>query len=192
MGAQAVNDNAHSLVTAAQETLAKAAKAAGIAAVAAGIGLAALVVGMIAVALATVAIVSRVIGESLSLFAELVTGMVEAVIAMIPDILHAAIMAGAMVAMWVSFSWTWTAYSQDMPTWLAAILAGAFVVLPVAYAVYRRLWPMVAAVSVGLVLAAWLLYQAGPLVRTGAVVGVLGAVVVRDVMGKHGNSIDAN
>ena len=175
----------HGLIAAAQQALAKAAHAAGIAAAAAAIGLAALVVGMIALALATVAILSRVIGEALSLFATLITGMIEAVIAMIPDILHAAIMAGAMVAMWTAFQWTWAAYSQDMPTWLAAMLAGAFVVLPVAYAVYRQLWPMVIVVSLGIVGAGWLLWAGGPLLRPGAIVGGLGAVVMRDVMSKH-------
>lgn len=170
------------MVVAAQEALAKAGHAAGIAAAAAGIGLAALVVGLIAVLIATVAILSRVIGEGLSLLAELVTGMIEAVVAMIPDILHAVIMAGAMAAMWVGFRWTWDAYSQDMPAWLAAMLAGAFVVLPVAYAVYRQMWPMVVVVSLAIVAAGWLLWMAGPVVRAGAVIGALGAVVVRDVM----------
>ena len=39
----------------------------------------------------------------------------EAVVAMVPELLHMAIMAGAMVAMWVAFNWAWAAYSQDMP-----------------------------------------------------------------------------
>ena len=173
------------LITAAMGALTKAAHAAGIAAVAAGVGLAALVVGMIAVVIATVAIASRVIGEALSLFATLVSGMIEAVVAMIPDILHAAIMAGAMAAMWVSFQWTWAAYSQDMPPWLAAMLAGSFVVLPVAYAVYRQLWPMVVAVSVLLVATGAALLYFGPVVRVGAVIGALGVLVTRDVMQKH-------
>ena len=173
------------LITAAQEALAKAAKAAGIGAAAAAIGLAALLVGMIAVMLATVAIVSRLVGEALSLLAELITGMIEAVIALVPELLRAAIMAGAMVAMWTAFQWIWAAYSQDMPTWLAAMLAGAFVVLPVGYAVYRQLWPMVIVVSLGIVGAGWLLWAGGPLLRTGAIVGGLGAVVMRDVMSKH-------
>lgn len=97
-------------------------------------------------------------------------------------------MAGAMVAMWVGFSWTWTAYSQDMPTWLAAMLAGSFVVLPVAYAVYRQLWPMVVAVSVAITLAGAALLYFGPLVRTGAIIGTLGVLVTRDVMKKGGDA----
>lgn len=179
------NPTGAGMIVAAQEALAKAGRAAGVAAAAAAIGLAALVVGMIALAIATVAIVSRVAGEAMSLFAELVTGMIDAVVAMVPDILHAAIMAGAMAAMWVSFGWTWGAYSQDMPPWLAAVLAGAMVVLPVAYAVYRQLWPMVVVASLGIVGTGWLLWHAGPVLRTGAIVGGLGAVVIRDVMRKH-------
>lgn len=175
----------HAMIEAASNALAKAGKAAGIAAAAAAIGLAALVVGMIAVVMATAAIVSRIAGEMLSRLAELVTGMIDAVVAMVPELLHAAIMAGAMAAMWMSFNWMWAAYSQDMPTWLAAMLAGAFVVLPVGYAVYRQLWPMVIVVSLGIVGAGWLLWNAGPVLRTGAIVGGLGAVVIRDVMSKH-------
>ena len=175
----------HGLITAAQEALGKAAKAAGIGAAAAAIGLAALIVGMIAVMLATVAIVSRLVGEALSLLAELVTGMIEAVVALVPELLRAAIMAGALAAMWVSFQWTWSAYSQDMPPWLAAMLAGALVVLPVGWALYRQLWPAVVVVSLGIVGAGWLLWYAGPVVRVGAVVGGLGAVVFRDFMSKH-------
>ena len=178
-------DNPHGLIAAAQDALGKAAHAAGIASAAAAIGLAALVVGLIAVLIATVAIVSRVVGEALSLFAELITGMIEAVVQMVPELLHAAIMAGALAAMWVAFNWTWDAYSQDMPPWIAAMLAGAFVVLPVAYAVYRQLWPMVVVASLGIVAVGWLLWHAGPVVRVGAVVGGLGAVVFRDVMSKH-------
>ena len=173
------------LITAAMGALTKAAHAAGIAAVAAGVGLAALVVGMIAVVIATVAIASRVIGEALSLFATLVSGMIEAVVAMIPDILHAAIMAGALAAMWVSFQWTWSAYSQDMPPWLAAMLAGALVVLPVGWALYRQLWPAVVVASLAIVGAGWLLLHFGPIVRIGAIVGTLGVLVTRDVMRKH-------
>lgn len=173
------------MVVAAQEALAKAAQAAGIAAAAAAIGLAALVVGLIAVLIATVAIVSRVVGEALSLFAELITGMIEAVVQMVPELLHAAIMAGAMAAMWVGFQWTWAAYSQDMPAWVAAMLAGTLVVVPVAYALYRQLWPVVVVVSLGIVGAGLLLWHAGPVLRTGAIVGGLGAVVIRDVMSKH-------
>jgi hypothetical protein len=180
--------DAGGLIPAAQEALAKAMHAAGIALTAAGIGLAALVVGMIALVMATVAIVSRIVGEALSLFAELVTGMIDAVVAMVPDILHAAIMAGAMAAMWVSFNWTWAAYSRDMPAWLAAMLAGAFVVLPVAWAIYRQLWPAVVVVSLGIVGVGWLLWHAGPVVRVGAVVGGLGAVVMQDVMRKGGDA----
>lgn len=173
------------LIEAAGKALAKAAKAAGIAAAAAAIGLAALVTGMIAAMLATLAIMARVLGEMLSLLAELVTGMIEAVVAMVPALLHTAIMAGAMVAMWVAFNWTWAAYSQDMPAWLAATLAGAMVVLPVGYAIYRQLWPMVIVASLAIVGAGWLLWSAGPLLRVGAVVGGLGAVVFRDMMTKH-------
>lgn len=174
------------MIVAAQEALAKAAQAAGIAAAAAAIGLAALVVGLIAVLIATVAIVSRVVGEALSLFAELITGMIEAVVQMVPELLHAAIMAGAMAAMWVAFNWTWAAYSQDMPAWLAAMLAGTLVVVPVAYALYRQLWPMVVVASLAIVGAGWLLLHFGPIVRIGAIVGTLGVLVTRDVMGKHG------
>lgn len=177
--------DAGGLIPAAQEALAKAMHAAGIALTAAGIGLAALVTGLLAALLATVAIVSRVVGEMLSLFATLVTGMIDAVVAMVPDILHAAIMAGAMAAMWVAFNWTWAAYSQDMPAWLAAILAGAFVVLPVAWAIYRQMWPVVVVVSLGIVGAGLLLWHAGPVVRTGAVIGTLGVIVTRDVMRKQ-------
>lgn len=176
----------HGLITAAQEALGKAAKAAGIGAAAAAIGLAALIVGMIAVMLATIAIVSRLVGEALSLLAELVTGMIEAVVALVPELLRAAIMAGALAAMWVAFSWTWSAYSQDMPPWLAAMLAGALVVLPVGWALYRQLWPAVVVVSLGIVGAGWLLWVGGPLLRTGAVIGTLGVIVTRDVMGKQG------
>lgn len=175
----------HGLITAAQDALAKAAKAAGVAGVAAGIGLAALIVGMIAVVLAVAAIVARVTGEMLSRLAVLITGIIEAVVAMVPELLHMAIMAGAMAAMWVSFQWTWIAYSQDMPPWLAAMLAGALVVVPVGWALYRQLWPAVVVVSLGIVGAGWLLWNAGPVLRTGAIVGGLGAVVIRDVMSKH-------
>lgn len=179
--------DAGGLIPAAQEALAKAMHAAGIALTAAGIGLAALVVGMVAAILATVAIVSRVVGEMLSHLAELIHGMIDAVVAMVPALLQVAIMAGAMAAMWVSFQWTWAAYSQDMPAWLAALLAASMVILPVAYAVYRQLWPMVIVVSLGIVGAGWLLWYAGPVVRVGAVVGGLGAVVFRDVMQKGGD-----
>lgn len=175
----------HAMIEAAQNALAKAGKAAGVAAAAAAIGLAALVVGMIAAVMAIAAIVSRVVGEMLSKLAELITGMIDAVVAMVPTLLQVVIMAGAMAAMWTAFDWTWAAYSQDMPPWLAAVLAGAMVVLPVAYAVYRQLWPMVIVVSVGIVAAGWLLWHAGPVVRVGAIVGGLGAVVFRDVMAKH-------
>lgn len=175
------------MIVAAQEALAKAGRAAGIAAAAAAIGLAALVVGMVAVVLAIAAVVSRIVGEMLSLFAELVTGMIDAVVAMVPELLRAAIMAGALAAMLVAFSWTWSAYSQDMPPWLAAMLAGALVVLPVGWALYRQLWPAVVVVSLGIVGAGWLLWYAGPVVRVGAVVGGLGAVVFRDVMQKGGD-----
>lgn len=182
-----MTDNPHGLIAAAQDALAKAAHAAGIAAAAAAIGLAALVVGMIALVMATAAVVSRVVGEMLSLLAELVTGMIDAVVALVPELLRAAIMAGALAAMWVSFQWTWSAYSQDMPPWLAAMLAGALVVLPVGWALYRQLWPAVVVVSLGIVGAGWLLWYAGPVVRVGAVVGGLGAVVFRDVMQKGGD-----
>lgn len=177
----------HAMIEAASNALAKAGKAAGVAAAAAAIGLAALVVGMIAVVLAIAAVVSRIVGEMLSLFAELVTGMIDAVVALVPELLRAAIMAGALAAMWVSFQWTWSAYSQDMPPWLAAMLAGALVVLPVGWALYRQLWPAVVVVSLGIVGAGWLLWYAGPVVRVGAVVGGLGAVVFRDVMQKGGD-----
>lgn len=180
-----MDDNPNGMIVAAQDALTKAVHALGIATAAAGIGLAALLTGLLAAGVATVAIVSRVVGEMLSLLAELVTGMIDAVVAMVPELLHAVIMAGAMAAMWVSFQWTWAAYSQDMPPWLAAMLAGAFVVLPVAYAVYRQLWPAVVVVSVGIVAAGWLLWHAGPVVRTGAVIGTLGVIVTRDVMRKH-------
>lgn len=170
------------MIAAAQDALAKAGHAAGVATAAAAIGLAALVVGLVALMIATVAIVSRVIGEGLSLFAELVTGMIEAVVAMIPDILHAVIMAGAMAAMWVAFNWTWVAYSQDMPAWLAAALAGAFVVLPVGYALYRQLWPMVVVASATITLVGAALLYLGPIVRVGCIIGALGVLVTRDVM----------
>lgn len=176
----------HGLITAAQDALAKAAKAAGIAAVAAGIGLAALVVGMIAVIVATVAIVSRVIGEALSLFAVLITGMIEAVIAMVPELLRATISVVALVCVWFGFQWAWAGYAQDMPAWLAAIIAALIAVLPIAYGFYRHLWPWVLVASLAVAGGAWLLMQAGTLLRALAVLGVLGAVVWQDVMKTRG------
>jgi len=86
--------------------------------------------------------------------------------------------------MWVSFDLAWRAYSQDMPAWVAAMMAATIAVVPVAYAYYRHLWPWVLAMSAVVLGASWLLLQAGSLVRTLAIVGALGAVVWRDVMAR--------
>lgn len=180
--------DAGGLIPAAQEALAKAMHAAGIALTAAGIGLAALVVGMVAAILATVAIVSRVVGEMLSHLAELIHGMIEAAVAMVPAILRAAISVTALVCMWFGFNLAWTGYAQDMPAWLAAILAATIAIVPVAYGFYRHLWPWVLAMSLAVVAASWVLASAGTLVRVGAVLGVTGAVVWRDVMQKKGGA----
>jgi hypothetical protein len=169
-------------IPAAQDALVKAATAAGIAAVAAAIGLAALVVGMIAVIMATIAIASRIIGEMLSHLAELIHGMIDAVVAMVPALLRGAISIVALVCMWFGFQFAWTGYAQDMPSWLAAILAATIAVVPVAYGFYRHLWPWVLAMSLAVLGVGWVLANAGTLVRVGAVLGVTGAVVWRDVM----------
>lgn len=172
----------HAMIEAASNALAKAGKAAGIAAAAAAIGLAALVVGMIAVVLAVAAIMARVIGEMLSLLAELISGMIDAVVAMVPELLRACISLVAIVSMWAAFNLAWYGYSQDMPSWVAAVTAATIAVVPVAYGFYRHLWPWVLAMSMIVVGASWLLMQAGVLVRTLAIVGALGAVVWREVM----------
>lgn len=174
--------NPHALIAAASSALAKAGKAAGIAAAAAAIGLAALVVGMLAAGLAALAMMARVTGEMLSLLATLITGMIDAVVAMVPELLRACISLVAIVSMWTAFNWAWAGYSQDMPSWVAAIMAATIAVVPVAYGFYRHLWPWVLAMSMVVVGASWLLMQAGALVRTLAIVGALGAIVWRDVM----------
>lgn len=179
-------DGAGGLIPAAQEALGKAAHAAGIALTAAGIGLAALAVGIVAAVLATVAIVSRVVGEMLSHLAELIHGMIDAVVAMVPALLRGAISVIALGCMWFGFSWAWSGYSQDMPSWLAAILAATIAVVPVAYGYYRRLWPWVLLMALAVLGAGWLLMHAGSLVRIGAVLGGLGAVVWSDVMRTQG------
>ncbi len=171
-------------IPAAQDALVKAATAAGIAAVAAAIGLAALVVGMIAVIMATIAIASRIIGEMLSHLAELIHGMIDAVVAMVPALLRGAISIVALVCMWFGFSWSWDGYSQDMPSWLAAMLAATIAVVPVAYGYYRRLWPWVLLMALVVLGAGWVLANAGGLARIGAVLAGLGIVVWADVMGR--------
>ena len=180
----------HALVEAASSALASAGKAAAIAAATAAIGLAALAVGIIAVVLATVAMMAKVAGEMLSFFATLITGAIAAVVAMVPELLRACIAIVSLVAMWLAFNLAWTAYSMDMPAWVAAIMAATIAVVPVAYGYYRHLWPWVLAMSAVVVGASWLLLQAGVLVRTLAIVGALGAVVWREVMGKKGGDAE--
>ena len=182
--------NPHGLIVAATTALGNATHAAGIGAAAAGIGLAGLLVGILAVGLASIAMVSRVTGEMLSFLATLITGMIDAVVAMVPELLRACIAVVSLVAMWVAFNLAWTAYSQDMPAWVAAIMAATIAVVPVAYGYYRHLWPWVLAMSAVVVGASWLLLQAGVLVRTLAIVGALGAVVWREVMGKKGGDAE--
>lgn len=177
------DDNPGGMVAAASEALAKAGRALATAAAAAGIGLAALVTGLLAAGVATVAIISRVVGEMLSLLAEMISGMIEVVVSMVPTLLQVIIVAGAITAMWLAFGWAWTGYSQDMPSWVAAILAATVAIIPVAYAIYRGLWPMVIVASLGIVAGTWLLLYAGPIVRTGVIVASLGAVVFRELIG---------
>lgn len=176
----------HGLIVAAQDALGKATKAAGIAAVAAGIGAAALVVGIIAVGMATAAIITRVAGEMLSLLANLVTEMIEVVVAMVPGILRACITLISMIAVGLSFYLSLNAYAQDMAIWLAAIVATTIAVIPVAYAYSQRLWPMVLVQSGVVVAASWILLQAGALARTLAIVVMMGVIVFGQVMDDEG------
>jgi hypothetical protein len=116
--------------------------------------------------------------------------MIDAVVAMVPDLLRGAISVIALGCMWFGFSWAWTGYSQDMPSWLAAILAATIAVVPVAYGFYRHLWPWVLLMALVVLGAGWVLANAGSLARIGAVMGALGALVWKDVITQKGGDAE--
>lgn len=115
------------LVVAAQEAAAKAIKAAGQASVAMMYGLVALMAGTLAALMAATALTSKVLGEMLTQLATSLREAIPAALAAVPALLHAACLAGALVAMLWSWLRLYAAYGGD---WLATIPATVFAAAP--------------------------------------------------------------
>lgn len=169
------------LIQGAQKAAAAAIKAAGQAAVAMAYGLVALAAGAAAAMMAAVAMFGKVAGEALALLAVLIREAIENVVRMVPQILSATIGVLALASIWMAWQWAWIGFAQDMPSGVAAV-AALLVAAPVVYGFVTRLWPITLAGAMVTLGAGWLVMNTNTLVRIMLVVGILGAIVWKDIM----------